>query len=558
MLVECYPITSAPGTTSLFCDYAEAREGGELGAEKLALLRRWYPADPFSMGWSRRSPELPGKHKASLADELAAEVRGFGGGEAALANVERLRNGAAAVVTGQQVGLFGGPMLTLMKAATAVRKANEATRVSGREHVPVFWLATEDHDLAEVDQVSLPGRDGAETLRLGLRVDRPVPVGALPLDSGTDEGRERLEQTLDQACSLLGWGPGCDLLRECYKPANGESRTLASAFGRWLTIVFAAEGLVVMDAASRNFHALGAPVLQAAIEQADELEAALLERSSELVHAGYHAQVLVAADHSLLFVLDADSGARQALRRVAGGGWKAGTRPYSTADLLAILQAEPERISPNALLRPIFQDAILPTAAYIGGPAEIAYFAQAAAVYERLLGRVTPVLPRLSATLVGKEVAKLMAQHEVGTPSLWQARTTDELALRLGARSMPIAAKRTLAAAGAAMDAELAALTEYFSATSVDLGRSAAVSANKMRYQMNRLRRMAARFELQKTASLGKQARAIMLEMFPEVHLPERLLGSIWALERFGEGLPRLLVDCAGQECPGHRVIFAD
>ena len=301
---------------------------------------------------------------------------------------------------------------------------------------------------------------------------------------------------------------------------------------------------------------LGAAVLRAAIERADELEVALLERSQELVQAGYHAQVLVAQDHSLLFLLDAESGARQALRRVAGGGWKAGTRTISKGELLEILQTAPERISPNALLRPVFQDAILPTAAYIGGPAEIAYFAQSAVVYECLLGRVTPVLPRLSATLVGSSVAALMAKYELSVPQLWEAKTAEGLALQLGARAMPIEGKRKLAAAGTAMDAELTALVEYMTAMSPELGRSAGVSASKMRYQMNRLRRMAAHFELERSTFLGKQAAAIMLELFPQGHLAERLLGGVWALATFGEELPKLLVDCAGQECPGHRVIF--
>ncbi len=168
-----------------------------------------------------------------------------------------------------------------------------------------------------------------------------------------------------------------------------------------------------MDASSREFHALGADVLRAGIERAEELEEALIERSAELEAAGFHAQVKVAADMSLLFLLVPTASGlteRLALRRTRDGAWKAGSRVYSTAELLAILEAEPERLSPNALLRPVFQDAILPTAAYVGGPAEIAYFAQSAAVFEKVLGRVTAVLPRLSATLVEPSVGALLGR----------------------------------------------------------------------------------------------------------------------------------------------------
>jgi bacillithiol biosynthesis cysteine-adding enzyme BshC len=536
---HCYPITVLPHTTALFRDYADAR-----AAKDPATLRRWYPAEPFAMDWAKHSPSLDAGHREQLVDALQVQAKIFSAEDAALANIQRLRNGAAAVVTGQQVGLFGGPLLTLLKAATAIRKAQDATRESGREHVPIFWLATEDHDLAEVDQVSLLTKTSVETLKLGLGAARPLPVGAMAL--GDDAA------VLERASELLGWAPIAELLRECYTP----EATLAEGFGKLLTRVFAAQGLIVMDAASREFHALGAPVLQYALEHAEDLETALLERSKELEAAEYHAQVLVVAGHSLLFLIDAETGARLPLRRGAKGEWKAGSRSYTTAELLAILDTEPERLSPNALLRPVFQDCILPTAAYVGGPAEIAYFAQSAVVYEQVLGRVTPVLPRLSATLIEPAIADVMAQHEVQLPQVFEAKTADALAQRLGARAMPIEGKRKLAAVGNAMDAELVALTEYMTAMSADLGRSAGVSASKMRYQMDRLRRMAARFEVQKQAHLLKHATAMMLSLFPDGHPQERLLAGVWFLARYGETLPALLVEHAGQECPGHRVIY--
>jgi len=545
MNTECYPISTMPGTTALFRDYAE------MGAHT-AAFRRWYPSDPFAMEWAKSSPAQHEAHRARLADALLRQADGFGASGAVLANIERLKNGAAAVVTGQQVALFGGPLLTLLKAATAIRKAKDATAVSGREHVPVFWLASEDHDLAEVDQVSLLTKTSVETLTLGLKAERPLPVGALRVDGGSEDGRLRLEAVLDQASELLGWAPVSELLRECYAP----DANLAGAVGRLLTKIFAEQGLVVMDAASSEFHALGAPVLRAAIEQADELEAALLARSKELEAAGYHAQVLVVPGHSLLFLIDEETGARLPLRRTADSGWKAGSRVYTSDELLAVLETTPERLSPNALLRPVFQDCILPTAAYIGGPAEIAYFAQSAVVYEKILGRVTPVLPRLSATLIEPAIATTMATHEVGLTQVFEAKTIAALALKLGARAMPIEGKRKIAAVGNAMDAEVNALTEYMTAMSPDLGRAAGVSASKMLYQMNRLRRMAAEFELQKEASLKKHATAIMLNVLPEGHLQERLLAGVWFVARYGEGLAELLVEHASQECPGHRVIY--
>jgi uncharacterized protein YllA (UPF0747 family) len=149
-----------------------------------------------------------------------------------------------------------------------------------------------------------------------------------------------------------------------------------------------------------------------------------------------------------------------------------------------------------------------------------------------------------------------MAAHEVSFEQVLEAKTAEALALRMGARAMPIEGKRKLAAVGNAMDAELTALTEYMTAMSADLGRSAGVSASKMRYQMNRLRRMAASFELQKEASLRKHAAAILLGVYPNGHLQERVVGGVQFLARYGDGLVALLVENASQECPGHRVIW--
>jgi bacillithiol synthase len=545
MSVECFPITVLPHMSQLYRDYLAMSESGDD-----APVRRWYGAEPFAGRWLGETPQV--EHGEQLADLLDGQAVEFGANDAAKANIAKLRAGARAVVTGQQVVLFGGPLLTLLKAATAIARANGATKATGVEHVPVFWLATEDHDLAEVDQVSLLTKTSVETLRAGLKVRHAVPVG------GVVPGPE-LEAVLERASELLEFAPVSEWLRECYLSDTGKGArpTLALAFGRLMARIFADQGLVVMDAASRGFHALGASTLRYAIEHAAELQGALIARSEELVKAGYHAQVLVAEGGSMLFLMDEATGERVALRRTASGNgnaqWKAGGRVYSSGDLIAILERTPERLSPNALLRPVFQDTLLPTAAYVGGPAEIAYFAQSAVLYEAILGRITPVLPRLSATLLEPAIVAVMDKDEVQLPDAMT--TAEELAQRLGARAMPIAEKRKLAAVGNALEKELAALTEYLGGMDESLGRAAEVSASKMRYQMDRLRRMAATFELQREASLRKHAQAITLNVFPNGHPQERVLAGVWFMAKYGDGLVERLVGVAGNQCPGHVVV---
>jgi bacillithiol biosynthesis cysteine-adding enzyme BshC len=539
MSSECYPITVLPNMSQLYRDYlAMAESAGD------SAVRRWFGAEPFAGRWMGKG--APVRNAGLLADLLLQQADEFGASDSSKANIAKLRGGARAVVTGQQVVLFGGPLLTLLKAATAVARAAEASKATGVEHVPVFWLASEDHDLEEVDQVALLTKSSVETLRLGLKAALAVPVG------GVVPGPE-LESVLERASELLEFAPVSEWVRECYATKDGVRPTLALAFGRLITRIFAEQGLIVMDAASRGFHALGASTLRCAIEHPAELQTALMARSAELVKAGYHAQVLVAEGGSLLFLLDEVTGERVALRRNGDAQWKAGGRSYSTADLIAILETAPERLSPNALLRPVFQDTVLPTAAYVGGPAEIAYFAQSAVLYELILGRITPVLPRLSATLLEPAIAAVMDKDEVQLPDA--LTTAEELAQRLGARAMPIEEKRKLAAVGNALDAELSALTGYLAGMDESLGRAAEVSGSKMQYQMNRLRRMAANFELQKETSLRKHAEAITLHVFPEGHPQERVVAGVWFMAKYGDGLVERLVGVAENQCPGHVVV---
>ena len=528
MKVDCYPISLLPRLSRLFVDYASHHEP----------IAPFFVSTPWSTAWKSDAPPQDGASRAAVADLLREQNLSWGAGERALAQIEQLRAGAGAVITGQQVTLFGGPLFTLFKAATVIQRAQTTGSV------PIFWLATEDHDLAEADHVTLPARHALHTLR--LHSDQPhegQPVGTIPLGAN-------VAKLLDRAAELIGGTPEFDLLTASYTP----DATYASAFARLLSTIFADYGLIVIDASSRAFHALGAPVLRQAIERAAELEAALHERDRLLAERGYHSQVLVAPGSSLLFFIDATTGARVPLRR-KGDVWLAGKATWSTPELLALLDEAPEQFSPNALLRPVFQDFLLPTLAYVGGPAEIAYFAQTQVLYERILGRTTPVFPRLSATLIEPAIGTVLAQHELTLKDVLESHP-DELAHRLGARAIPIEGKQQLAATGNALDSELEALLSWAQSLDSGLGRAAGVSASKMRYQMNRLRRLAAHYQLQKEASIRRHVDTLFFNLFPDRHPQERSIAGIAYLARYGSPLLGTLVEQASQECPGHKAIW--
>jgi bacillithiol synthase len=534
---DCIPITAAPGLSRLFLDFCAGSD----------TVRPFYGGALPSGGltapdWQRR-PALP-EHWPDLVKEVAQQNRLA----TAAPVLDSLRHGAGIVVTGQQVGLMGGPLFTPFKAATAIARARQAT-AAGSPHAAIFWLASEDHDFAEINHVTFPARRELRTLTYTSAPDTPRPVGGVVID-------DSIAPLIDQAWELLGSSDAMDALAEAYKPG----RSFAQAFADFYAKMFAAEGLLILDAGAREIHRMGAPVLRAAIERADELRAVLEERNRELERARYHAQVAVAPQSSLLFLIDAQSGARVALKRIAGsstdprGMWQAGRQKFSTDELAGILSAEPERISPAALLRPVFQDYLLSTSLTIGGPAEVAYFAQSAVLFERILGRMTPVHPRLTATLVEPGVGELLEKHGLDAERIF-SETKESLAHLLAARAMPMEGKRKLASAGSALNSELDELLSYMRNLDAGLGRSAETAASKMRYQMNRLRRLAANFQLQKEESLARHAEAITLALYPEGTLQERVHGAAYYFARYGTDLAGLFATTAEKLCPGHAVV---
>lgn len=453
------------------------------------------------------------------------------------------------MVTGQQVGLFGGPLFTPFKAAAALARARQAT-TAGQPHAAVFWLASEDHDFAEINHVTFPARRELHKLTYVSAPVAAVPVGGIVLD-------DTITPLIDQAWELLGYSDAMEALAAAYKPG----RTFAQAFAEFYSSAFAAQGLLVLDAGGHDAHRIGSPVLRAALERADELHAALEERNRALEATGYHAQVAVVPGSSLLFLIDERSGARVALKRLPAsaaepaGVWQAGRDRYTTADLVAILEAEPERVSPAALLRPVFQDFLLSTSLTIGGPAEVAYFAQSGVLFERIIARLTPVQPRFSATLVEPAIGDLLRTHDLSLERVF-AETTESLGQLLAGRAMPIEGKRKLAAAGTALDAELTTLVEWMHSLDANLGRSADTSASKMRYQMNRLRRLTANFQLQRDESLRRHAEAITQALYPGGALQERLHGAAWYFARHGFELAEKLVTQAESSCSGHTALW--
>ena len=464
-----------------------------------------------------------------------------------LANLDRLRNGAAAVVTGQQVGLFGGPMFAIYKALTAVKLAEEAT-AAGVDAVPVFWLATYDHDLAEVNHVAFPGADGTlQTLATSSHSVPGAPVSAVSLG-------DEILPLVEQAAKLLGDSEATTFLRECYRPGE----TLGTAFARLYARIFAEWGVIVLDASDAELHRVAEPIYRAAIERSEELAAALLSRGAALEAAGYHQQVKVTSSSVLVFTMH--QGARTPMhRRVNDGkvefviGNESTAEKISSAELLSRIGSSPGTFTPNVLLRPIVQDYLLPTLAYTGGAAETAYFSQAGAVYETLLGRVTPIVPRFSATIVEPKTQRLLEKHGITVSDVFIG--PEALRQQLAARGLPGDLQAAFEVASQSLTANLGAIREKLEKLDRTLIDAAQTATSKMQHQLEKLQTQVARAEAQKSELVGRHAEMLSQALYPDKGLQERGIGGLYFLARYGSELLHQLHDAIQPDCHDHQIL---
>lgn len=518
---KCLRQTLIPGTSALYSDFL-------YHFEAVAPYFRHAPFDPGSFAAAAEEIRYPESRRADVVRAL----RLLNGDSP---NLNRLAQpGTVAVVTGQQVGLFSGPAYTIYKAVTAAKAARELTE-SGIEAVAVFWLATEDHDLEEIahawvfDEALIPARLEAEATLTGGPVGRIVPAD-LPIAAL----REALG-ALPFAADVVA------MVERNYRPGVG----FGAAFHGLLREILAELDLIYLDPLLPELRSISAGFLSDVVERVPELSDDLLERNESLAKAGYHAQVNFESDSSLLFLLE--NGKRQPLR-LREGKFKSKDGEYAAADL----RERAVDLSPNALLRPVMQDYLLPTAVYVGGPAEVAYMAQAQVIYEKLLGTMPVIFPRNGFTLLDARGEKLLRRYNLHLPDLFETPVNVEE--RIATTLVPedvLAHFEQVQATASSLFVGLRADLEQFDPT---LKAAARKSEAKILYQFERLRRKAGREALRRNERAHQEAAYLMNLIYPQKHLQERFYSILPFLAKFGLDLPARLMAEASLTCPDHMV----
>jgi bacillithiol biosynthesis cysteine-adding enzyme BshC len=531
-------IRTFPWIRRLASDYAFA----------YANVAPFYAGDPAtSAAWAdtiARSRTLP-RQPAEIAKVIAAQqARRNAPAEAREAGAKLADPATRVIITGQQAGLFGGPLFTLLKAITTMKLAAQVAREHRVPVVPVFWIDAEDHDWPEVSGCTVLD---SEFVPAAVRLaDLPgagtQPIARLTL---TDAILPALDQ-LEAALPDTEFRPDLvNALRAAYQPGGG----MAASFGRFLEYVLGPHGLVVYDSSDPATKPLARDVFVREVSEPGNT-ARLAHRAGEaLVARGYHAQASLPDGTVSVFHLNAE----RASIRVEGDRAQVGDETTTLAALIEEATQHPEHFSPNVLLRPLVQDTVFPTICYVAGPNELAYLGQLKEVYAHFGIPMPLMYQRGSATLADSATLRFLSKYDLPLTAL---RAQDESALnQLLESQLPPTVEQSLAAVASLIEERMAAVAAAVPQIDPTLEGAANSTLGKLQHEVQALHNKVIQAAKRRDETLRRQFQRAQALTFPEGHPQEREVGFVWFLNRYGPAL----VDRLMEELPlamGHHHVL--
>ena len=542
--VETLPFDRIPHQSRLFLDYLK---------DPIAL-RKFYPsAVRFHHELPQRVPEVLSAYRVdrnAVCDALETMNQRWGAGEATLNNIQLLRESdCIAVVSGQQAGLFTGPLYTIYKALSAVKLAG-CLRQRDTKAVPIFWMAAEDHDFVEVAKAEFIGRDcQLKDVDVSTALHREgQPVGQVILD-------ESIDTVVDQLFELLPASEFAADMKALVKSAWQPGRGYAESFAIMMTSLLGRHGLIFLDPLDRQLKKLAAPLYSEAARRAPEIAVAIEKRSSELESAGYHAQVLASASSFPLFLHDED-GARHAVVRVENGNYKVKDveQEYTAEELATMTLETPERFSPNVTLRAVVQDYLLPTLAYYGGAAEIAYFAQTAEVYRVLERPATPILPRSSLTMIERHTSRVLERYGLTPADFYEG--LEPVITRVVEEHLGANTAKLFSNAEQNVNHELDRLRQELEGIDPTLASALDTGRKKINYQLDGLRQRFVRAQMTRDEAAHRQLQRAFDQLYPIKDLQERHINITSLLARHGSYVIEWIFNAINIGSNEHQIVY--
>lgn len=503
------------------------------------------PMDPQAWRSAIARAQRHPRDRAALAELLQKQQQERGAPPAARDAAARLADpSSVAIVTGQQAGVFGGPLFTLLKALTALKLARRARERDNVPAVAVFWVDAEDHDWEEVRSCTvLDAEYQARTVTLAdVEGAGELAIAALGLDA-------RVEQTIEELSSILPAtefkAEAVDGVRRAWRAGAGMGR----AFATWLESLLGPHGLVVYESADPAAKPLAAGVFTRELSHPGRTAALAADAGRALAARGHAPQVAPTPDSLSLFSLD---GGRHQIRRQADQ-YLVGDRFYSLDALAQQAASRPGSFSPNVLLRPIVQDTLFPTICYVAGPSELAYLGQLRGVYDHFGVPMPLMFPRATATLLDSAATRFLRKYDLALEDL---QPQDESVLnRLLQSQLPASVEHAIRGAADQIEQMMAQVTAAVPAVDPTLEGAAKTTRTRMEHELHALHNKVIQASKRRHETLRRQFVRAQAQAFPHGHPQERTLGMVYFVAKYGPGLVDRLCESLPLDMGHHWII---
>lgn len=489
-------------------------------------LKDFYVADPQqSDSWKtvidarRANPTDP-----KVGEIVVQQLQERGAPDAALKNAKKLLNGkSVAIATGQQAGLFGGPLFTILKALTVIKLARQVSIDHDIPVVPIFWIDAEDHDLAEISSCQFLDADmNLSTVTLPLNEQSGTTAAAVRLNTSISE-------ILDQLTTRLQPTEFTAEVQKALRAAYAPGTRLVEAFARWLDTLLGRYGLVTYDASDSRTKDITQPLFAQELEAMGRTSQLAVTAGSAMQAKGYSAQVSPALDTTALFRIDAQ---RKPIR-IGDSGFLIDGQPISAQHMRTELEEKPEHFSPNVLLRPLAQDVLFPTIAYVAGPHELVYLGQLRGIYESFNVPMPVIYPRASVTIIDSSTVKFLERNNIDFVAL---QAQDDVALNtLLAEQLPNEINTAVTTISQDISEQLSNIESAMPTIDPTLEGAVKSTRGRMDKELRNLKAKIIQAAKRRDETLRRQFSRARSQSFPGGSLQERSVGSIYFFNRYGE-----------------------
>ncbi|HTX20074.1 MAG TPA: bacillithiol biosynthesis cysteine-adding enzyme BshC [Bacteroidota bacterium] len=516
------------GISTLFADYLD----------DFGKVKEFYAGDfRDRKSWKKVINRVLGRQidRSTLVRVLTEQNKQNHCGIKTLANIDLLGNdNTVAVVTGQQIGICTGPLYTIYKAITAVKLAEQCSaELPEYTFVPVFWVEGEDHDFEEINSLNVVTLEGqiekVEYLHGGKPFERnPGPVGALPVDSYAEKFFDTLGTKLQET----------EFKAQLFASLRGHYRsgsTMGKAFVGLMHQFFEESGLIFLDPNDAELKKIVRPVFVKEFSAVTKTSQLVIERSAELEER-YHAQIKAKSLNLFMF----HKGGRYLIEPRETDFSLKGTRQFFTKEELGgLIEQSPELFSPNVVLRPLCQDTLLPTAAYVGGPSEIAYFAQLQPAYEFFNLPMPIIYPRASVTILEEKIKTVLEKYQIEIAELWS--DIDPLLLRIAEQVSEVKVDALFEQLQRRVKEAIA--ESRFGIQQIDSTLSGSVDStlSRIESQLGVLKEKTEAAQQRRQDITLKQIKRASAHIFPNSVLQERAFNVVYFLNKYGPDFVRWL-----------------